>query len=344
MKPVGHLQHLRARALAVPLLLEHPVDLGAGERQGHQAVAERLDGERLAVGDVARVDVGPDAARVHERDHGVAEAARRGGRELGVGDDVAEDRLAGRVLLARERRRRGADAAVGDRGRDGRVLVEDRRLGRVLGHVLGDDLVVGRDRDDLAGAPVDAQVGVGQHAPERRRARGALAGDHAVVGLVRVAGEVEVDLLARAPDDVGQRAHRVDAVVDLPEVDGVALVHEHDDRAHALLLEDGRVLVDRVGLVAEREALDARGGDDRRRVLQHDADEADLHAADAADLVGAEERLARCRRRSRWRPGSRSPPRRSRRRPGSRRPGGSRRPACAAARPSPRRTRGCPPS
>ena len=72
----GHAEDARgAGGLFAPLLFEHQVDLRAGEGHRHERVAERLDGERLAVGHIGgsgrgRVQVRTDAARVHERRDG----------------------------------------------------------------------------------------------------------------------------------------------------------------------------------------------------------------------------------------------------------------------------------
>ena len=73
------------------LLAEQGPDLRPGQVHLDQVVGERLDREQLAPGDLAGLDPGPDAARVHERELGVHLGP------LGVGDQVAERRLAGRV-------------------------------------------------------------------------------------------------------------------------------------------------------------------------------------------------------------------------------------------------------
>ena len=83
---VGDLEHaVGARRRVVELLLEQPSDHVAGHRLDDERVGERLHGERLAVGDLARRSppvcwsadqVGADPARVHERDD---RAARRDG-------------------------------------------------------------------------------------------------------------------------------------------------------------------------------------------------------------------------------------------------------------------------
>ena len=98
------------------LLLQQPPDHVAGHRLRDEAVAERLDREGLAVRDLAgrfaaRRDVAdpqvrPDAARVHERELGAAEGGGLRRDELGVGDHVAERRLA-------ERRRRSGSGRPG---------------------------------------------------------------------------------------------------------------------------------------------------------------------------------------------------------------------------------------
>jgi hypothetical protein len=76
------------------LLFEDVLDLGAGECLCCHQVVERLDGEGLAVGDLAgrlttgrvgKGEVGTNTARVHECDLGTR---RLGVGQLRVGDDV----------------------------------------------------------------------------------------------------------------------------------------------------------------------------------------------------------------------------------------------------------------
>jgi hypothetical protein len=77
------------------------LDLGAGQGHRDQAVAERLDGERLLVGDVAvalrparrEQQLGADAARVHERRHGAAQLGREQGLAPALGHDVGRQEL-----------------------------------------------------------------------------------------------------------------------------------------------------------------------------------------------------------------------------------------------------------
>ena len=57
-----------------------------------------------------------------------------------------------------------------------------------------------------------------------------------------------------------------------------ALVDGHDDRVDAVPLELRDRCIDRVGLVEELQAGDAGRRHDRRRLLQHRADEADRNA------------------------------------------------------------------
>ncbi len=71
-----------------------------------------------------------------------------------------------------------------------------------------------------------------------------------------------------------------------------ALVDEGDDRLHALAVEHLGVLVDRLDLVVELQALDAVRVDDVRGALQRHADEADLDALVLPDGVRLEQRLA----------------------------------------------------
>ena len=71
-------------------------------------------------------------------------------------------------------------------------------------------------------------------------------------------------------------------------------MEKHDDRPHAVLVAQLlRVAVGGLGLVEELEVPDAGRRHDVRRALQRHADEADLDAAELADLVGREQRLAR---------------------------------------------------
>lgn len=63
----NRLQEFRG-TLAEPLLFEHLYDLRARHVQLHERITEGLNGEQLAERDVAGVEVGADAAWIHERD------------------------------------------------------------------------------------------------------------------------------------------------------------------------------------------------------------------------------------------------------------------------------------
>ena len=98
-----------AALLRLPLLVEQFVDLIAGQRQLDQAVGEGLYSIELAPGHLALSDRRADAAGIHERE------LRPHLRALCVGDQVAQRRLAGRVLIGGYRRRGGADESVDQR-------------------------------------------------------------------------------------------------------------------------------------------------------------------------------------------------------------------------------------
>ncbi len=65
-----------------------------------------------------------------------------------------------------------------------------------LGGAAHDRDVVGRGRQDVPGAPVERAIDVSDQPPDRAGARDDPAVDDAVVGLVRVAGDVDVVLPA----------------------------------------------------------------------------------------------------------------------------------------------------
>lgn len=125
------------------------------------------------------------------------------------------------------------------------------------GDVAGHHQVVRLGRDDFAAVGVDDQVDVGEHPTG-----GAGAGDHAVVGLMGVARDDDVDLVAHTLDDVQVRFADAVALVDAPAVGlHAALVEQHDNGVDALLPQLGEQALHGVGLVDELEALDPGRGD-----------------------------------------------------------------------------------
>ncbi len=130
----------------------------------------------------------------------------------------------------------------------------------------------------------------------------------AVVAGVRVTGDHEVHRIIETAHDRTDRRVRVADQVALAVVDEVvrrraleaALVDQHDDGLHAQTLELLHRRVDRLHFVAELEARDAGGRNDRRGVLEREADEAHAHAADDLDAERREQRLAGGRARTRW--------------------------------------------
>ncbi len=172
---LGDLEDLRGGLVrAADLLLEAGEQLRAGEVDDVHHVGEGLDGERLAVGDHAvalragRLEgqVGADAAGVHQGELGAALVVRRGGLQLGVGDEVAERRLGGVGAAARDVGGDMADGAAGDRC--GELVPARDQRGHVRGLGLGAvDDVVGRaghldgGPHDVLGAAVVGQRGVG---------------------------------------------------------------------------------------------------------------------------------------------------------------------------------------
>src|SRR6185312_16985760 len=93
-------------------------------------------------------------------DDRAAEVRRRSRGELCVSDDVAERRLSGGSGYPEDVGRLRADDTVRDRAREGVVLIDDRRLVRVLGDVTRDDHVVRGRADDVLRLVIDAQVDV----------------------------------------------------------------------------------------------------------------------------------------------------------------------------------------
>lgn len=209
-----HLQDaVLPRGRVVELLLEHPAQLLAGERERGERVAERLDGERLAEGDRARrlaarghrrgEEVGPDPAGVHQRELGAVDLRRR---ELGVGDQVTQRRLARRRGLPGEIARRPAEDAVGQRGGLRLVALHERLQLGVGRDVLGDRDVASLRGDQVAGATVEHHVDVGDEPPEGQAGDDRAPAEPAVVALVGMAGEHDVDRAAHVLDDRHDRA------------------------------------------------------------------------------------------------------------------------------------------
>lgn len=289
-----HLAHGRV----IELLLQDLPDLIAGHRLGYQAVAERLDGERLAIGDVAVAfaggaaevgQVGTDAAGVHESHNRVAEAGIIGGVQLSVGDDIAQGGFAGRIGGAQDVTRDLADDPIRQRGGDGVVPVDEAGHPRVLGDVAGDDDVVDADRLDLPRSTMDEHVDVGHDSPKGRGAGHRAAVDHAVVSLVRVAGDEQVDFGVGALDDIDDGAGNARALVVIAGREAT-LMNQNHDGANALPAQALDQRVDRIGLILEPVSGDARRGDDARRPFEGHADEGHLDAGEIADPEGREQR------------------------------------------------------
>ena len=117
-----------------PLLSQQIVNLLSGQGFDHQAVAERLHRERLAVGDAAVAfarcaagegEVGADTAWVHEGHHGATFVHRRRRGELGIGDHVAERGFARAIAARGDVCGDAPDDAVRDRGGEGVVVGDD---------------------------------------------------------------------------------------------------------------------------------------------------------------------------------------------------------------------------
>ena len=129
------------------------------------------------------------------------------------------------------------------------------------------------------------------------------------VGLVRVRRDDDVDPRVErlddrrdvagqilAPVDVGEarREARVRAGVRERRVLLAALVQEHHERPHALVLTQLRdECVHRLHLGTELEALHGRRRHDQRRPLERETDERDLRVVDPLDLVRGKHRVAR---------------------------------------------------
>ena len=302
------------RAAAAELLFEHVLELLAGQRHGHQAVTEGLHGEGFAVGDVAVAFVGrarrvgeagaAHTARIHQGDHGVAETGLAGGGELRVGDDEAGRLAAGGVGDVGQRAGDRADDAFGERRGDALVTgdqIVERGVRRDRGVVAEDDGVPRRNGKRVARLAVDRDVDFGEHAAEGQRAghRHQLAGfgrQLAVVHVVRVAGDHQVDCRIEALDDIDDVAGKARAVVVAGDRRGrralaAALMDRDDDDFSALVADLADQRVGGIGFILECQAFDAARCDDGRRAFENEADESDARAVDDLDLVGGEERL-----------------------------------------------------
>ena len=311
--------------VALPLLLEDLLQLGAREAHRAEVVGEGQHGVGLGEGDDA---VGVRAAGALEEQL-VAQATGvddrevgTGGRvldagQLGVGDEVAERRLA-RPVVAVAARVGGGDVGadlrhrlladllgLGQRGVDDGLDLGDAREAaherRVVG---GGALDVGGGARDGTGVTVDRQVDAADGLAvaaglQHRSGLARLAGDGRLPGvlLVGVAREDRVDLRVGLGDDVGEGAAGGHLLLERGAVGRArtsALVVGGDDdvgrRGRRLELVDRAV--DRLDRVRELQVGDARGRDQRRRLLGDGADDGDVEAADLEGLVRRERRLA----------------------------------------------------
>ncbi len=100
----AQLQIRAARGLAVrarralPLLLEHRLDLLPRERRGPQVVEERQNRVRLRNCDLTFEELGTQSARVHDTDLGTADLWLAQRLQQSIGDEVAERRFARTVV------------------------------------------------------------------------------------------------------------------------------------------------------------------------------------------------------------------------------------------------------
>ena len=133
-----------------------------------------------------------------------------------------------------------ADRPVGDRRRDGAVAwsIRSRIAGSWATSRVTIRLLIVRLETSLV-ARSDPHVDVRDEAPEAEGARRRDAVDRAVVGLVGVAADDEVDLGVEAADDVDDRAGHTCATVDVQRRRRSALVDEHDDRLDVLARSSG---------------------------------------------------------------------------------------------------------
>ena len=182
---------------------------------------------------------------------------------------------------------------VGDGCRDGVVPVDQRSDRRIERDVAGDDRVVDPDGRDVLLRPIDPHVDVGEHTAERVGARHGDAVEIADVGLMRVAGDDEVDLRVQPIDDVDDRAADPGAAVDVESRRKATFVDQHHDRLNVAVLEVADQRVRGVRLVEEVEPGDAGGADDVRRPFEGHADERHLRTVEVLDRVRREQRRAR---------------------------------------------------
>ena len=320
-----------AVGVALPLLFEHRLELGAGERGRPEVVHERQHGVRLGERDVAGEQLVAQAARVHHADLGATPLGRRQRVEQGVGDEVAEGRLGAAVVAVAAGVHTGHVLAAGEGGRDVGGSRPDDDAADLVGVVegglddvgdLGDPRVGGdqvgvvgsrarhdplRVVDDITRGTVD-----GQHDLADRRAvlaglhdrpRAGTARDRGVerVATVRVAVQDRVDLLRQALDHVDERPARRDRVVVRDVVagdDGGALVerrHDHVRLAVGVVAvgQLGCDPVDRLDGVAEVEHRDPVRADERGGLLGHGADHSDVDAVDLEQRVLRQRRIGR---------------------------------------------------
>jgi hypothetical protein len=213
-------QHRPGSPVRLPLLLQHLLDLRPGERLGDDVVRERLDGERVRVGDRAVravLEVGPQPARVHQRDLRAAATGLAGLVELDVGDEVAHHRLDAAVL-----------GAAGVTPQDVRGDLAERPLAELRGVRLGG----GHDGRDLrvrGGADNREQLGGGRG----HRTGGRVVGQHGLAELFAVV--LRLDDRA-GPGGAGDR-----------HLEGVRLVGVAAEDGVDLGADPGEVTEDRVG-------------------------------------------------------------------------------------------------
>ena len=155
-------EHGAVRVVA-PLLLQRLHHIGALQLDVGVLAAERLDGKGLLVGDVAGLDLGADAARVHHADVGGDRGVVGHALPGGLGDVVVELGL----LVARPVQvllRAADDLLALGAGLRQRVL--DHRVDFGLRGVAGADRVgvekLGVLHGQLLGGAVEAQVHVGE--------------------------------------------------------------------------------------------------------------------------------------------------------------------------------------
>ena len=282
------------------LFLQQVLDVLGTQGERHQVVAERLNGEGLAIGHIAIALLRAlrnqkartaNTASIHERKHRPARIRRSRGLKLSVGDQVAGQHVAGCIRSTTGQIHcNRTNHLIGQAPSQLPVGLNDAadlRIGCRM-RVTSDDQPIGDTHpSDVGRARIERQIDVAEHPAEgtgtgHRNQPAASVRQAAVVSGMGMPTDYQVDRRIQLRDDVRNRRSGELAIasIDIPNraALGAAFMNQHHDCLDPLAANLCHPLVDRLGFIDKFKASDRAWRHDRWCCLQGQPDEGDPHA------------------------------------------------------------------